>query len=79
MGTIPRAIYTVCANTNSTVFSGGNGLYEYCKRQLIKYDPTRSDAGEVIPDPSFYSCHELGHTTGLQHPSPLHNNPRPRA
>src|SRR5687768_7903161 len=47
---------------------------------MVKFDPTdppdkpnRSD--KVINSKAFFACHELGHTTGLQHALPLENNP----
>ena len=75
----PYAIYTTCAANAET--GGGTGYYRWCKRQLIKFDPTdpvtdptRSEY--VLNRAASFACHELGHTTGLQHPKPKVNNPR---
>jgi hypothetical protein len=69
------SIYTTCAA--GTTEGGGSGYYRYCKRQIIKYDPDHHHAPSVRAKPDFFACHELGHTTGLQHALPKHNNPRP--
>lgn len=73
------AIYTTCAGNAET---GGAGFYKWCKRQLIKFDPTDPSTAPnrseyVLNRKAFFACHELGHTTGLQHPQPIRNNPRP--
>lgn len=78
-GSFPYAIYTTCAS--NAEFGGGSGYYKWCKKQVIKFDPTDPPnnlgrAQDVLNEKAFFACHELGHTTGLQHPSPLHNNPR---
>ncbi|MDQ3673928.1 MAG: hypothetical protein M3365_06100, partial [Gemmatimonadota bacterium] len=79
-GGFQYSIYTTCAN-NATI-GGGDGYYQWCKRQLVLFDPGHAHAWKVLryEDPAtpgmkgrnFFACHELGHTTGLQHPGTLY-------
>jgi len=68
-GSIPTWIYTTCGS-NST-HGGGNGEYEWCEPHAFRHDSGRSDSSSCMSNQNCMrrlACHELGHTTGLQHP-----------
>jgi hypothetical protein len=67
-------IYTTCSGSAS--YGGGSGYYRWCRRQLLRFDPTRANGEDCLADPScmgWIACHELGHTLGLQHPGTYPN------
>jgi hypothetical protein len=61
--------YTTCQN-NAT-YGGGSGYYRWCRKQLFRFDPTRGGMQNCLASTNclrWLACHEIGHTTGLQHP-----------
>jgi hypothetical protein len=67
--------YTYCPNSATTMYD--NVRYQmYCLPQFVVYQNNTDDATECWSDDecaAHYACHEIGHTTGLQHPSSINN------
>jgi hypothetical protein len=67
-------IYTTCEPEPGVFESGGNGLYRFCQEQWIIWDDMHpwslqffGSGQQHTHDRNWLACHELGHTTGLQH------------
>jgi len=64
-------LFTTCAS--DATYGGGTGFYRWCRKQVIKVDVNGPAATRTLnntADLKWLACHELGHTTGLQHPGP---------
>lgn len=72
----PYGMYTTCDIPGIVVEDGGNGLYRYCKPQLIILDPQHAwtQARDGVVKREWLACHELAHTTGLQHRNNLYTS-----
>lgn len=67
----PYGIYTTCENHQNQ--GGGTGYYRWCEHQEILVDPNHPWTQQIQSwEWPWLACHELGHTTGLQHPANLY-------
>jgi hypothetical protein len=69
-------IYTTCEYHAD--YGGGTGYYEWCKPQVLAIDPQKPRTQDCIDDAdcmAWVACHEVGHTTGLQHAGPFSSDP----
>jgi hypothetical protein len=67
---IPNWLYTTCQLWSQ--HGGGTGQYEWCEPQVLRIDPNRANnESNCLTNENCMrrlACHEIGHTTGLQHP-----------
>lgn len=73
----PYGIYTTCED--HTDQGGGSGEYRWCDEHMLVIDEGHPwvVSENIANSPAkqrYLACHELGHTTGLQHPANLHGS-----